>query len=262
MSRNSCRPVFALILLTASLWVPTAAAQTPVAGLQAHIDLNDTLAPTDADGVPTTQFNTQAASITVGLPDSSSAGGDEKLFDQPKKEDSGWKGLAHLLEALTPDIDTSIPLSPSQITGRIAAMLDQGQYQAALDVIEKRNKQRQAQGALGTDVQLMFLHARALAALGRDNEAIKVYLDMTTQYPELPEPWNNLAAEYVKQNKLDMAHDALTMALTANPHYPAAQANLGRVQLMLAEQSFELAASLGVSQAKTHARQTQAILQP
>lgn len=174
---------------------------------------------------------------------------DDKLFHDPAPEEGGWKGLARLLEALTPSIDTQIPLTSSQITARISAMLDQGQNQEALQIIEKRQAQLEEQGTVGTDVQLLFLHARALAAVGRNNEAIAGYRDMTTLYPELPEPWNNLASEYVKQGKIDLAYDALTMSLMANPHYATAKENLGQVQLMLAQRSFQEAARLGAGQA-------------
>src|SRR5690606_13417980 len=143
------------------------------------------------------------------------AGHNEKLFNDAPPEEGGWKGLARLLQALTPNVDTSLPLTSAQITGRISNMLDRGQSQEALDIIEKRQAQLDTQGGIGTDVQLMFLHARALAALGRQSDAIDAYRNMTTVYPELPEPWNNLAAEYVKQGKLDMAYDALTMSLMA-----------------------------------------------
>src|SRR5690606_27577713 len=121
---------------------------------------------------------------------------DSKLFNDPPPAEGGWKGLANLLEAMSPAVDTALPLTASQITGRISAMLDQGRNEEALQVIEKRSAQLEAQGASGTDVQLMFLHGRALGALGRQNDAIEVYRKMTTLYPELPEPWNNLAAEY------------------------------------------------------------------
>lgn len=184
-----------------------------------------------------------------------------KLFDT-QTEEHGWKGLAHLLQAITPSVDTDVPLTSSQITSRISAMLDQGENQKALDIIERRLAQEQAAYRTGTDVQLMFLHARALAALGRDQEAEDLYRHMTTQYPELPEPWNNLAALYVKQGKLDMAQDALHMALTADPDYAQARANLGRVQLLLASQSFHDAAKLGVSGAKAKARKAQDALRP
>ncbi len=184
-----------------------------------------------------------------------------KLFDT-KPDERGWKTLAHLLEAITPSVDTDVPLTASEITTRIATMLDQGQNQKALDIIERRLAQEQSAYRTGTDVQLMFLHARALAALGHDNDAEDLYRRMTTQYPELPEPWNNLAAEYAKQGKLEMARDALHMALTADPNYAEAHANLGRVQMLLASQSFHDAARLGVKSAQAQARRAQDALTP
>ncbi|TAL88179.1 MAG: tetratricopeptide repeat protein [Candidimonas sp.] len=203
----------------------------------------------------------QSLPLSVRLNKGARSAPGDKLFPTAPAKDKGWQALANVLEVLTPSVDTDIPLSASQITDRISAMLNKGQNQAALNVIEKRQAQEQSGYMIGTDVQLMFLHARALAALGRTNEAIKIYNDMTTLYPELPEPWNNLAALYIKQGKLDMARDALRMALTANPKYPVAQANMGKVQLMLAHQSFDNAAQLGLSSAHGMAEQTQAILQ-
>lgn len=182
----------------------------------------------------------------------------EKLFDDPPPQDGGWKGLARVLEAASPGVDTSIPMTPSQVTDRIAAMMNSGRYAEALDVIDRRMAQREAEMALGSDVQLMFLRGRALAGLERHDEAIEHYLNMTTVFPELPEPWNNLAVEYVKQGKLDMANDALQMALAADPQYTAARANLGWVQLMQARQSFESAK--GAPGASGAAQQTTDIL--
>jgi Flp pilus assembly protein TadD len=188
------------------------------------------------------------------------AANDDKLFQDAPSKEGGWQGLANLLEALTPKVDTSIPLTPSQITGRISAMLNEGQNEAALAVIEKRTAQLQQRGTMGTDVQLMFLHGRALAALDRDNEAIDIYRNMTTLFPELPEPWNNLAALYVKQGKLDMARDALNMALASDPNYATARSNLGDVELLLARQSFQDAARLGINDAGSKAAKAEAIL--
>src|SRR3546814_3710710 len=105
--------------------------------------------------------------------------------------------------------------------------------------------------ALVTGVQTCAL---PISTLGRDNEAIDIYRRMTTLYPELPEPWNNLAAQYVKQGKLSMAQDALKMALTADPEYAAARNNMGRVQLMLANQSFDRASQPGIKDTGGKAR--------
>jgi Tfp pilus assembly protein PilF len=84
---------------------------------------------------------------------------------------------------------------------------------------------------------------------------------MTTYYPELPEPWNNLAAEYIAQDKLDLALEALKMALTADPSYALARANMGEVQLMLANDTYRQAAASGVPKAAQRAQQTGQILQ-
>src|SRR5690606_41657562 len=86
----------------------------------------------------------------------------EKLFDDPPPRDGGWKSLARLLEAISPGVDTSIPLTPSQATDRISAMMDSGRYAEALDVIDRRMAQREAETAVGTDVQLLFRRGRAL----------------------------------------------------------------------------------------------------
>lgn len=233
-------------------------AQTPAPGLVPQVDLN---ASVDA-GPEQPRPDDIIQGLKVDTSPKQTAGGKEKLFNDPKPEEGGWKGLARLLEALTPSIDTQAPLSASQITDRITSMLDQGQNQEALSIIEKRQAQLDERGALGTDVQLLFLQGRALAALGRNTEAIATYRNMTTLYPELPEPWNNLAAEYVKQGQLDMAYEALRMALVANPNYATAKENLGEVQLMLAQRSFQEAASLGASQAQSKAEQAGQILSP
>ena len=187
-------------------------------------------------------FAAPAAVGQPGIPPITAPVPDDDLFNDAPPEEKGWKGLARLLEALEPDVDTALPLTPAQITDRISTMLDQGQAEAALEVIEKRKAQYGAQpDPLGRDVQLMFLNARALGALGRHEEAIELYRQMTSLYPELPEPWNNLAAEYVKTGRLDMARRSLEMALHANPEYRDARVNLGRVQLLLAEESFRAA---------------------
>ena len=187
---------------------------------------------------------------------------EETLFKDSQPPEKGWKGLAKLLDAITPGADTSLPLTPSQITDRISALIDQKQYQQALEVIEKRKAQRLAANALGHDVQLMFLEGRAQAGLGKNEEAIKVFKSMTVSYPELPEPWNNLASIYIKQGRLGMAQDALHMALQANPEYALAKYNLGQVQLMQAYQSFTEAAKAGTCGAANRAQQIESVLAP
>jgi len=170
----------------------------------------------------------------------------EPVFPDQRPPEGGWDGLAKLLEAIKPGVDTSIPPTPSQITDRIESLLNQGRNKQALEEIEARLKAEKGRHAPGTDVQLQFQHARALAALGRSKQAEAIYQEMTTRYPELPEPWNNLAGLYLKRGELDLAHEAVQMALLASPKYGLAQANMGDIQLMLARRAYQRAAKLGI----------------
>ncbi|MEY2619321.1 MAG: hypothetical protein RL522_2323 [Pseudomonadota bacterium] len=94
------------------------------------------------------------------------------------------------------------------------------------------------------DPQLQFLRAQALAGSDRASEAIEAYLQITREYPELPEPHNNLAVLYASQNQLEAARAALEAALRANPTYATAHENLGDIQLRLAVQSWSRARQL------------------
>ncbi len=197
------------------------------------------------------------------LPDSppSSARVNDPLLDIAPEPERGWKGLARALDVLAPSVDTSLPLSAAEVSQRISTLIAQGRHADALQAIEKQLAQREDRGEPGANVQLLFLKARALSASGDHNGAISLYQNMTTYYPELPEPWNNLAAEYIAQDKLDLALEALKMALTADPSYALARANMGEVQLMLANDTYRQAAASGVSKAAQRAQQTGQILQ-
>ena len=66
---------------------------------------------------------------------------------------------------------------------------------------------------------------------------------LTQDYPELPEPHNNLAALYAAQGRLDMALLSLKTAIAARPDYTVALENLGDVYLQLAQQAYAKAAT-------------------
>lgn len=186
---------------------------------------------------------------------------DTDLFGEESTKDGGWQGLADILKKLEPSVDTRLPLTPSQITNKIKSLIDSGQHEQALEIIAKRYIQRKQQNEIGEDVQLMFLEARANSEAGDTNEAIKIYKNMTIHYPELPEPWNNLANEYIKQGHTKMAEQSLQTAIAIDPNYSQAILNLGLVQLMLAGESFIQAAEKGSAQADSLAQQTYNILQ-
>lgn len=89
------------------------------------------------------------------------------------------------------------------------------------------------------DPQARFLHAVVLMELRRDAEALLAFTQMSQEYPELPEPFNNLALLHVRAGRLELARQSLETALRNDPGHPAARANLGEVYLMLAVQAWQ-----------------------
>jgi tetratricopeptide (TPR) repeat protein len=88
------------------------------------------------------------------------------------------------------------------------------------------------------DPQMRFLKGVILAETGKRAEAIETYTQLTQEYPELPEPYNNLAVLYAQANEYDKAREALEGAVRANPNYATAYENLGDVYAKLASQSY------------------------
>lgn len=94
------------------------------------------------------------------------------------------------------------------------------------------------------DAQIRFLKGVVLTQQGRKPDAIAVFTRLTEDFPELAEPWNNLAVLYAGDGQYDKARAALDMALKIQPKYPTAQENLGDVYVKLAAQAYEQAGAL------------------
>jgi tetratricopeptide (TPR) repeat protein len=84
------------------------------------------------------------------------------------------------------------------------------------------------------DPQMRFIKAEALQAAGRVNDAEAMLTQLTHDYPELAEPWNNLAVLYAARGQIDQAKTALDAALRIDPHYATALENLGDINIRLA----------------------------
>lgn len=94
------------------------------------------------------------------------------------------------------------------------------------------------------DAQARFLKGLILADQGRRDEAIDVFTRLTEDYPELPEPYNNLAVLYAEQNKYDAAKIALETAIRAHPNYATAHENLGDLYAKMASLAYDKALAL------------------
>ena len=123
----------------------------------------------------------------------------------------------------------------------INKLLRQGQQVQALDQIDRylADKPKDAQGR--------FLKGLILTEMNRQNDAIAVFQKLTEDYPELPEPYNNLAVIYAQQKQYEKAKQALEMAIRTHPSYATAHENLGDIYSRLASQAYDKALQLDSS---------------
>ena len=104
------------------------------------------------------------------------------------------------------------------------------------------------------DAQGRFLKGLILTEMGRPADAIAVFTKLTEDFPELPEPYNNLAVLYAQQKQYDKARSALEMAIRTHPSYSIAHENLGDVYAKLASQAYDKALQLDSSNASTQTK--------
>ncbi|WP_439536482.1 L,D-transpeptidase Cds6 family protein [Methyloversatilis sp.] len=151
-----------------------------------------------------------------------------------------------------------LPLVP-----RLAALLImlgvslQPAFATSVQEAEKLLRQKQPQQALEQidlflakvprDPQGRFFKGLILTELGRIPEATSVFQKLTEDYPELPEPYNNLAVLYAQQKQFDKAKTALEMAIRTHPSYAVAHENLGDIYARMATQAYDRALQLDSS---------------
>lgn len=127
-------------------------------------------------------------------------------------------------------------------------LLKQGQPAQALDQVDKHlsGKPRDAQGR--------FLKGVILTEMNRTADAIAVFTKLTEDYPELPEPYNNLAVIYAQQKQFEKAKTALEMAIRTHPSYATAHENLGDIYARLASQAYDKALQIDSSNASAQSK--------
>lgn len=87
--------------------------------------------------------------------------------------------------------------------------------------------------------QARFLRAIAEADQGRTDEAMAALSGLVADFPELPEPWNNLAVMHAQKSDYESARVALESAIRVAPGWSVAQENLGDVYARLAAAAYD-----------------------
>ncbi|CAN5444674.1 hypothetical protein BH09PSE6_BH09PSE6_07440 [soil metagenome] len=88
------------------------------------------------------------------------------------------------------------------------------------------------------DPQLRFLRGITLQDQAKLDDATAVFTALTQDYPELPEPYNNLAVIYAANADYEKARVSLETAVRLSPTYSVAYENLGDVHVRLAEAAY------------------------
>jgi len=142
----------------------------------------------------------------------------------------------------------SVSFANAQTIPDIQRLMKQGQMPQALEKVDVyiSSKPKDAQGR--------FMKGLILTEMGRPAEAIAVFTRLTEDFPELPEPYNNLAVLYAQQKQYDKARTALEMAIRTHPSYSIAHENLGDVYAKLASQAYDKALQLDSSNKTTQTK--------
>ncbi len=111
-----------------------------------------------------------------------------------------------------------------------------------------------------TDASLRFLKAVLLAEAQQGADATVLLERLTQDFPELPEPYNNLAVLQASAGRLDQARSLLDTALRLDPNYRTAHENLGDVYVRLAQRAY-LAAGAATAGATTKGPRAEPALQ-
>lgn len=120
----------------------------------------------------------------------------------------------------------------------IGKLIKTGQFPEALIKVDNALTQRPR------DAQLRFFKGLILTEQSKNAEAITVFTKLTEDFPDLPEPYNNLAVLFASSGQYDKARAALEMAIRTNPTYATAHENLGDVYAKLASKAYDKALQL------------------
>lgn len=117
-------------------------------------------------------------------------------------------------------------------------MIQEGQYALA------RVKIDAALAADAKNPQARFLRGVVQADQDEPDEALATFTALTEDFPELPEPYNNMAVIWAQRGQYEKARTALESAIASHPDYAIAHENLGDIYSRLAGAEYDRALAL------------------
>ena len=135
-----------------------------------------------------------------------------------------------------------LPTVQSDPHDQVKKLLRQEKFQRAEVLVDK------FMAVNPRDPQMRFWKAWITDRTGDKQVALEMYLSLTQDYPEIAEPFNNLAVLYAAKGQFSVAKEALDAALRANPNYADAHENMGDVLIQLANYSFKRSLQINPAQ--------------
>jgi Flp pilus assembly protein TadD len=163
---------------------------------------------------------------------------------------------APLLALLISLLALAAPVSANTLEAA-QAQWAQGQRDQALQSVQR------ALASNPGDARLRFAQAVMQMEMGQPAAAEDGLRALTQDYPDLADPYNNLAVLHAARGELDLARQALEQAVRLQPEHAQAQENLGDVLLRLAARAYELALRQGsgdTSALQTKLKSTQGLI--
>ena len=146
------------------------------------------------------------------------------------------------------------PITKNAVPSDVEKLIKARKYQDAVTQINVDLKKTPR------NVQLRFVKARLQIEMRQFDQAKKTLIEITQQFPELPEPYNNLAAIAANQGQWIEARDYLELALKLRPSYAIASANLGEIYIRLGAQAYEDAAKNTLLNQRQYTNRAKALL--
>ena len=148
--------------------------------------------------------------------------------------------IYNLLSAIVFLAFTTISFAQTDIK-EIKLLLKNGKYKIAENIIN---------GAIEENLnnpEILFYKGIIETNLGKTNQAIDTFRGLTERFPELPEPFNNLAVLYAEKGQFRLAKEILEQAIKTNPSYLTAHINLGDIFTKMASEAYNKALEIDKS---------------
>lgn len=131
-----------------------------------------------------------------------------------------------------------LPAHAAREVDEVAQLLEQGKADQAAKQADSYLKQNPG------DVEMRFIRGVVATEQKQNAQAIKIFTALTREYPNMPEPYNNLAVLYAADGQERKAAEALEQAIRTNPSYTTAHENLGDLYARMASEAYSKALQL------------------